>query len=198
MEVQHKKNTPAYIGVPMLEAGNPALFKSGLTVTSSGYYRDEGGAWTAFVLGTPISEIGTSGIYDLYLSAAEMDHDKVVVKLSAPGAADTGVAFNTVPKPSTSSLDGDGSILVNHDYGGTDALKIVDQFGVGIDNATVRVYTADDYNAGSTELQFVVAETRTDVNGRWESSLMLDPGDYVLLVFKQKVAAPQAIELTVE
>lgn len=198
MEVSHKKNTASYIAIPMLNAATPSQFRTGLTVATLCYYRDEGGPWTEFTLEEAVVEIGVSGMYDLFVSASELNHDKVLIKLTAAGAADTAVMYNTMPKPAINEAVGDGSVYVNHDYGGNDALRIVDQFGVGLDNATVRVYTADDYAAENTAISFVVAETRTDVNGRWEDALMLDPGDYVIVVFKQKVAAPQIIELTVE
>jgi len=92
---------------------------------------------------------------------------------------------------------GDGTTEVDHDFGGVDELAYKNAAGIGIDNATLRVYRASDYAAGRTGTPYVVAASTTDVNGRWKQSLMLDPEDYVVFAWKQGAYGPDTKEFTV-
>ena len=93
---------------------------------------------------------------------------------------------------------GDGSVVVDHDYGGTDALAYKTAGGVGIDNAVVRAYLKTDYDAGNTASAYIKASTTTDVNGRWTYEMNLDPATYTLYYFKQGAYAPSTQEVTVQ
>jgi len=93
MEIAHKKNTAYYLAIPMIDSTSPASFKSGLTVVDTAYSKDGSGAWTALAISDTLTEIGSSGVYEVDLSAAEMNHDQVLIKLSASGAADSMVLF---------------------------------------------------------------------------------------------------------
>jgi len=94
MQIEAKKNTAYYLCWPMVDSTTPASYKSGLTVTVAAYYKDGIGAWTAFTPVDTPAEIGTTGIYEMDLSASEMNHDKVLLKFSASGAADTAFLFD--------------------------------------------------------------------------------------------------------
>lgn len=93
---------------------------------------------------------------------------------------------------------GDGSVVVDHDTGGTDALAYKTAGGVGIDNAVVRAYLKSDYDAGNTGSAYIKASVTTDVNGRWVSEMNLDPETYTLYFFKQNTYGPDTLEVTVE
>lgn len=93
MVIRHKKNTAYYLAVPMIDAATPASFKTGLTVADTAYYKDAAGAWTSLSIADTFSEIGATGIYEIDLTAAEMNHDQVIIKLTAAGAADSLVIF---------------------------------------------------------------------------------------------------------
>lgn len=95
------------------------------------------------------------------------------------------------------SIIGTGAILVDHNYGGEDALRYVTPSGVGIDNATIQCFTKVDYLAGKTSRGYVIAETTTNTEGRWIRPMALDPGEYVLIFFKQGTYAPTITELLV-
>ncbi|HVS73088.1 MAG TPA: hypothetical protein VHQ47_17670 [Phycisphaerae bacterium] len=71
---------------------------------------------------------------------------------------------------------GDGNIPVNHNTGGTDALRVV-AGGVGIEGCTIRAYIKADYDAG---LRVVKAEAATGDDGRWIEDMMLSAGTYTL------------------
>jgi hypothetical protein len=92
---------------------------------------------------------------------------------------------------------GDGSVSVDHDYGSTDALAYKTSGGVGINNASVRAYLTTDYDAGNRSSAYVKGTTTTDVNGRWETPLLLDPGAYTLEFCLQGYYGPDTQEVTV-
>lgn len=81
---------------------------------------------------------------------------------------------------------GDGPVLIDHNYGGADALSYIDvRTSQGIIGADIRAFLQSDYDAGNRANNFIVARTTTASGGRWAHPFMLDPGVYVLLYFKQ-------------
>lgn len=95
---KHKKNTARYEAVPMLDSSAPETYKSGLTVSLSGYYKDGAGSWTAFTPSNAAAEIGSTGVYEVELTASEMNRDRVVVKLTGTGAADNLLSYDMSTK----------------------------------------------------------------------------------------------------
>lgn len=93
MEIVHKKNTAYYLAIPMIDSTIPASFKTGLAVVDIAYSKDADGAWTALAITDTFAEIGNTGIYEINLSATEMNHDQVLIKLTSAGAADSMVLF---------------------------------------------------------------------------------------------------------
>jgi hypothetical protein len=93
MIIPHKKNTAYYLVVPMVDSTTPASFKTGLSPTDTAYYKDGAGAWTSLAITDTLTEIGATGLYALSLTASEMNHDWVIIKITASGAADTFVMF---------------------------------------------------------------------------------------------------------
>jgi len=93
---------------------------------------------------------------------------------------------------------GGGSIVVDHDYGGEDALAYRTTAGLGIVGATVKVYSETDYDTGNTTDAAVIARTYTSANGRWAQAVKLDPGNYVLEFSKIGSYGPDIARLTVE
>ncbi len=73
---------------------------------------------------------------------------------------------------------GDGDVVVNHNYGGTDALRITEG-GIPKDGAVIRAYVASAYDAGSYS---AIAKAVTGSDGRWITPMMLDPDAYVLVI----------------
>jgi len=93
MVIRHKKNTLYYLAVPMVDSATPANFKTGLSPTDTAYYKDGAGAWTALGITDTFAEIGSTGVYEIDLTAAELNHDQVIIKLTSAGAADSLVIF---------------------------------------------------------------------------------------------------------
>jgi hypothetical protein len=75
-----------------------------------------------------------------------------------------------------------GPVAVDHDTGGTDAMRFVGATGAGIAGASVRIYDRADWDAGRRAATSVRASTGTRPDGRWTTPLMLDPGDYAVLI----------------
>ncbi len=93
MEIQHKKNSAKYLAMPMVNETTPGEFISGETVLDTAYYKDGAGAWTSLAITDTFTEIGSTGIYEIDLTASEMNHDQVLIKLTSSGAADSMVLF---------------------------------------------------------------------------------------------------------
>lgn len=89
-----KKNTAYYYSFPAIDSTSPANYKTGLTISDEAYYKDGAGAWTSLPITDTVTEIGATGIYEIDFTAAEFNHDKVVVKFSSAGMADDGVLFD--------------------------------------------------------------------------------------------------------
>ncbi len=94
MIIETKRNTALVLAIPMVDAATPASFETGLAPAVDAYYHD-GAGWQALAIAGSVAEIGATGVYSLPLSAGELDHDRVIVKLTAAGAADTMVDIRT-------------------------------------------------------------------------------------------------------
>lgn len=94
MQIEHKKNTTYYLAFPMIDATSPQSFASGETVADTAYYKDGAGVWTTLPITDTVSEIGSTGMYEVDLSAAEMNHDQVIIKMTSTNSADTAFLFN--------------------------------------------------------------------------------------------------------
>jgi len=95
------------------------------------------------------------------------------------------------------TLIGEGSEIVDHDYGGTDALAYIVTGNQRVDEAVIHAFTKADYDANNRTSQFVVGATSTDVNGRWVEPMRLDPEVYTLVFWKQGEFGPDTTEITV-
>lgn len=89
---------------------------------------------------------------------------------------------------------GSGSVPVNHNTGGTDALRFVDGSGAGIEGASVVAYVKEDYDDGIFTMRGQVA---TGADGRWTSNLMLDEDvPYTLVFYKPGAFGPTTANVT--
>jgi hypothetical protein len=79
---------------------------------------------------------------------------------------------------------GEGSVGIDHDYGGIDNYQILHRgTGAPLDDAFIYIYLKSDFDADNVERPtYVKGQTITDVNGRWESKVWLDPGVYTAVV----------------
>lgn len=98
MEIYLKKNEVTELAFPMIDDSTPADFKDGLSVADTAYRKDGAGAWTAMAITDTATEIGSTGMYQISLTAAEMNHDYIIIKLTAASAADQMLVIKTYTK----------------------------------------------------------------------------------------------------
>jgi hypothetical protein len=93
---------------------------------------------------------------------------------------------------------GEGSVRVDHNYGGTDSYQLLDtDTSSPLDNAYIYAYTAYDYDNGNyVRPEAIRGVTWTNVEGRWVNALWLDPGDY-RLVIRAPAHQTKVVSLTV-
>lgn len=122
-----------------------------------------------------------------------------ITALGQPGDTSVTVisSLRDVTPATITEIAGSGSVYIDHDYGGTDELTYVDPDLIGIDNANINVYLTSDWNAGNSANTYIIGRTVTNVYGRWERGLMLDPGDYTLVYYKQGEFGIDIKEITV-
>lgn len=99
--------------------------------------------------------------------------------------------------PRQSLPAGEGPVKVDHDYGGTDALRVLENgTDQPVSDAFIYVYSTSDFNAGNIDRnQYLIAWTVTKDDGRWRSPVYLDAGDYTLFILKSSAAAPVTTRL---
>jgi hypothetical protein len=126
--------------------------------------------------------------------------DQITVQvIGLPGDTDIDTVAQLLNvKPVTKQvLYGDGSTVVDHNYGGDGTYVVENPDNIGINNVHIYAVTAADYNAGNRSDDYMQARTTTNVNGQWRDPFLLDAGDYVLLFSKQGEYQTQAVNLTV-
>lgn len=85
---------------------------------------------------------------------------------------------------------------VDHDYGGANALAYQTASGVGVPDATIRVFRAVDWDALRRAAPLAI--TSTDALGKWVSSVWLEPGfEYVVSIEKPGSYGPDTARITV-
>ena len=93
-----KKNAAFYHAFPAVDSTTPETFKTGLTVADSAYSKDGAGVWTSLAITDAYAEIGTTGVYEITLTAAEMNHDQILIKQTGAGMADDFIMLDTRTK----------------------------------------------------------------------------------------------------
>lgn len=88
--------------------------------------------------------------------------------------------------PRASFPSGSGPQAVDHDYGGADNLRVLEKDTLQpIQGALIYVYLTSDFQAGNLDRQqYLIGWTITNVQGRWQTPIYLDPGDYTLFIQK--------------
>ena len=149
MIIAHKKNSAFELTFPMVDSTTPASFKTGLSPVDTAYYKDGAGAWTTLAITDTAAEIGTTGIYEISLTAAEMNHDWVNIKFTASGAADTLITFRMFTHNIDDIVDMNNRINVGSWLDAAVTLSAANKPDVNIDEIS------DDTTApGNLELMF--------------------------------------------
>lgn len=73
-------------------------------------------------------------------------------------------------------------LLINHDLGGVDALRVVSADGQGVGNVAIRMYLTADYNARTSNAK-VRGKAVTLNDGRWATRIHRDSRLAYTLIF---------------
>lgn len=95
---------------------------------------------------------------------------------------------------------GCGSVLIDHDYGGEDALAYRSASACPVVGAGVYVFTKTVFDAAHPDFpakEDAIAVTTTRANGRWTDALRVNPGQYVVLFSKPGEYGPDTAAITV-
>lgn len=153
-----------------------------------------------------LSKDGAAGV-DMTLSASNWIEDadgRYILSLSASDTDTEGQLHIDVSSSGCLPFFGDiqiqlpdghdGRIAVDHNTGGTDAMRYIDEEGAGIAGATIRAYVTEDYDAGVYDLR---AKTVTGDDGRWKTPLYLSDGvPYTIVFEKDGEYGPDTQEVT--
>jgi len=74
---------------------------------------------------------------------------------------------------------GSGTESIDHNFGGTDNLRVV-AGGTPIADVSIRAFVASDYASGRYSNNYVVGQTKTLTDGRWSTVIRLNKGTYTL------------------
>jgi hypothetical protein len=163
-------------------------------------YSINGSAWTTVGFSTLTAIGGGRYFADLARTVVANPGDEIETQYASINTAtcpgDSALVVNYDPFSGAFDV-GEGSVLVDHNFGAPDALAYVDSHGNGIEAASIRCYLAADYNLGNYSSDFVVASTQTNFNGEWVHPMMLDPANYTLIYFKQGDFGPDRRDITV-
>lgn len=87
-------------------------------------------------------------------------------------------------------------VLLTADYGGVDALRLLNDRGDPVEGATIMVFTKADYDAGELDSPLGVTTTRGD--GRWTDAVPVNAGiTYTILYHKAYSIGPVSTEVVV-
>ena len=95
MEIFRKKNEATNIVFPMVIIATPELFQTGVSPTDTAYSSDAEAAFATLAITDTANELGSTGMYEMNLTAAEMNHDVIIIKFTAALGADTAVIIRT-------------------------------------------------------------------------------------------------------
>lgn len=156
-----KKNAAYYLSFPAIDSTTPASYKSGISPVDTAYYKDGAGAWSSLAITDTATEIGATGVYEIDLTAAEMNHDKVIVKFSVSGMADDAYQFDLRAKL-TDDLN---------DVAATDIVS-----AGAITTLTGAVVNVDTVDTTTTNTDMVTEPpTAAAVVNEWETQSQADP-----------------------
>lgn len=120
-----------------------------------------------------------------------------VIGLPQDTSVDTDSTLRNVTPLRYEEIGGSGIVAIDHNYGGLDNLTVETYAGVRLSEVIIWAYRREDYEAGNYNISFVLGQSTTNQNGQWVAPIMLDPGDYTLLVFKQGVIESTFVNITV-
>lgn len=157
-------------------------------ITGSGAYLAE--LLIDDVQAIPTSPVTVAAIGAVIMSSREVllnDGQTITAMLTGrPGDTVVDVVANLgdMTPVRRSDILGNGTVPVDHDYGGTDALRVLDNVAAPVASATITAYSKADYDAGNRASIYIKGLTTTKPDGRWLNPISLMPGEFYLIVSK--------------
>lgn len=128
------------------------------------------------VAAVTVTNVGTGEYEAAFTLPTLLSTDRVELRLAATvGGVSGKTVYWSDTVAATASGTGSGDTLVDHDTGGTDAMRVVDPDGNGIAGVTVTAFVAADLTALGSAAE-AEARTTTLSDGRWANPLSLDGG----------------------
>ena len=93
---------------------------------------------------------------------------------------------------------GSGCVRVDQNYGEDDRFTYQTADCCGIEGASILIFTKTDYDGGARTISNAAAVSVTTSEGKWAYSVMLDPGEYVVVFEKYGEYGPDAVCFTVD
>jgi len=103
MQILWRKNTAFGLSFPIVDKENPDAFLATGSPTVLGYYNDSG-TWTTLPSLGAVTHIA-SGLWSIDLTAANLNHDKVILKVTHSGGLDTAFFFDLEAEEKLRDLD---------------------------------------------------------------------------------------------
>jgi hypothetical protein len=95
MEFHLKKNEAVELMFPFVTTASPETFITGETIADTAYYSDTPGSWSSLAITDTVTEIASTGMYELQLTQSEMNHDRIIIKLTSTSGADSAIVIRT-------------------------------------------------------------------------------------------------------
>lgn len=87
------------------------------------------------------------------------------------------------------------TVMVDHNYPTTDALRVVNSSGDPVENAVIRIFKPEAYYSSQTSTW--EAMTTTDIDGKWIDPIALENAKtWVVHIQKPTVYGPMHLEIT--
>jgi hypothetical protein len=99
IQISARKNEEFYLVFPMVlkSGGSAGAFATGLSPVDGAYYKDGSGSWTSLDITATAAEVGSTGVYEITLTAEEMNHDQVLIKFTESGVYDVMINLDLIP-----------------------------------------------------------------------------------------------------
>lgn len=121
-----------------------------------------------------------------------------VVGQPGDASVDTVTSLRDVTGLIASDVFGAGAAQVDHNYGGPDALAFQTASGVGIDGATILIFSQADYLAGNIATGFAYGRSLTTApKGEWNTPVWLPAGTWVVYFTKPQAFYPATATIVV-
>lgn len=152
--------------------GFPAINKGDIWVNGSSDER-----WLVETIQVAAAMRNVPIVYQIKMGLIPLSNTAYAIEIGGEPAERVGP---TLP------IEGCGAVAVDQNYGGLDRYAYKDSTGCPISGANVYIFAKSvfDQTGVQTSKTLALGKTTTTANGRWTTSINLDPGDYAIVYEK--------------